>query len=343
MLKKITLLFFISFSIIHTACKKKNANGAAQAQGAPLPVEGRILGTDTLDETLTVIGTVKANESVMIMPEIGGKIESIGFKEGERVSKGQVLFKINDAELRAQLKSTSAQRSLAAIQEKRLAELSEINGVSKQEYDAAVYNLKQLEAAEELIQAQIEKTFIRSPFNGLAGIRTVSPGAFVTAGQALVGIQETGPLKVDFTVTEKYASKILSGVEIKVMTSKDTLSAKLLATGEQIDANTRNLAVRAIIENHKDKLIAGNTVEVELNFGEIRDAIMVPTQAIVPVNQGKQVWLLKGGKANPAKVVTGIKTKSDVQVESGVSPGDTLIVTGLLKLRPGAAVKVELK
>jgi membrane fusion protein (multidrug efflux system) len=323
----------------------KPATPGAAPKNSVLPVSGIITQTTTLANKVYASGTVLANEEVELRPEASGKILEINFKEGSLVSKGELLIKINDADLIAQQKKLQYQVKLATEQEERQKKLLDIQGVSQEEYDISLSQLNSYKADQDYTRALVAKTELRAPFNGVIGLKNVSEGSYVSPQQTIAWLQQIDPVKIDFSIPEKYASIIHKGdkINFSLSSSKETFTGEVYAVQPRIDVATRTLQVRALSPNKDRKIIPGSFVKVELVLKEYADAIMVPTQAIVPVLKGKNVFVSRGGLAVPQKVETGIRNDTAIQVVDGLQPGDTIITSGLMQLKPNTPVKVNLK
>lgn len=296
-----------------------------------------------LDEKLFVTGTVIANEEIVLMPEISGKIIQLNINEGTEVEKNELLVKINDADFQAQLKKLSFQVKLAEDKMSRLKQLLAISGISQEEYDIAFNQLNTLKADEDFTKAQIAKTEIRSPFKGIVGLKSVSEGTFVSPTTRIASIQQINQVKIDFSIPEKYADVINKNdpIHFTVANKNEKYTAKVYAMEPKIDFSTRTLQLRAVADNRDGKLFPGITAKIEVPLKQITDAIMVPTEAIIPVLKGQKVFVCKNGKAQERIVETGVRTDSGIQIVSGISAGDSVITTGIMQLKPGGLVKVS--
>lgn len=290
-------------------------------------------------------GTLIANESTDIHPEISGRLVSLNVAEGKFVSKGTLLAKIYDGDLQAQLKKLQVQLDIAKTNEQRSAQLLKIQGISKADYDASLLNVSNIQADIDVTNADITKTEIRAPFNGKLGLRNISPGAYVSPSTVLASIQQVDVLKLDFTVPEKYSTDMKQGrpVLFNVEGSDKTFTAKVMATESSISQDTRTLTVRAIVQNkNKDAvLVPGSFAKVSLNFDPNTHALMIPTQAVIPQARGKKVVIYKDSTANFVDVTTGIRDSARVEILTGLAPGDTVIITGLLSVKPNGKVRIN--
>lgn len=216
-----------------------------------------------------------------------------------------------------------------------------INGISQADYDQAVLQVNSINADIEVLKVQIRKTEVRAPFDGLIGLRNISIGSEVTPTTACATTRSLQQLKLDFSVPEKYSGQIKTGMKVKFTVQGDELKhdATVMATEEEIDMTTRNLNARAVVKNRDATLKPGAFATVELELSEINNALMVPSQALIPQERNKQLIIAKEGKAKFITVLAGIRQESTVQVLSGIASGDTVVTTGILFLRPGAGLK----
>lgn len=305
-----------------------------------LPVSVMIAKPQKVNSVIEATGTLTACDEVELKPETGGKIVMLNINEGAFVKKGTLLLKINDAELQAQLKKLMLQKDVAIRNEERLKKLMAINGVGQQDYDLALTQLNNIVSDIQLLQAQIEKTEIRAPFSGKIGLRNVSNGAVIAQGTTVATLVNTNKLRVDFFIPERYAPIVSIGkrVDLEIDGIKEPIAAKVIATESKIDFASRNIKVRAEVQNDKN-LIPGAFAKVKLNVSS-ENAIMVPTSVVIAEARGKKIMRFQNGKAVPASIETGIRTKDEVQVVSGVAVGDTIITSGMMFLKPDADVSV---
>ncbi len=311
----------------------------------PLVVETMVLSPSASNLNQTFTGTLLANEAVEIRAEVPGRIETIGFEEGAQVAKNQLLIKINDDELQAQLLKIDARVELATTEVNRKKELFALKGISQEELDISTNNLRTLVAEKELLKAQLNKTEIRAPFAGTIGLRSLSVGAFVTATALLTTLQQIDPIKIDFKVPEKTNRLLKKGQEFSFTTegSSTTYQAKVYAKESYIDPETRTILVRALCRNIDQQLIPGSFARIKLQLNPNQQSIFIPAQAVIPVLNGEQAYIIKNGLATPCPVATGIRTDSTVEIQNGLNAGDTLILTGLLQLKPGQPITSRTK
>ena len=346
----LTGISIIIFSSCGSSDKNPAANkpGGSQAGGQggqqpPMAVDIFVIKPTLINEKIEVSGSLEANETTDIHPEISGRLVQLNIAEGKFVKKGALLAKIYDGDLQAQLKKFQVQLDIAKTNEERSAQLLKIQGISKSDYDASLLNVNNIRADIDITNASITKTEIRAPFDGKLGLKNVSPGAFVTPLTVVTTISQVNKLKLQFSVPEKYGAEIKNGqpISFTVNGSEKTFTATVLATETTIGQDTRSLTVRAIVQNNDPALIPGTFANVQMILGNDPNAIMIPNSSIVPQGRKKQVFVFKGSKALPMEITTGVRDSANVQVLAGLAPGDTLITSGLLFLRPGIDVKIS--
>jgi membrane fusion protein (multidrug efflux system) len=326
---------------IFTGGDDKTQNRPGRA-GEAVSVDALIIRPEILHHEIKSTGTAMADEEVSLRTETGGRVISINFREGAAVSKGDLLLKINDAELQARLKKVELEIELAEEMEYRQRKLLEKEGVSREEYDKTLSRLNTLKADRDLIAAGIDKTEVRAPFDGIIGLRKVSPGAYISTGTGIARLVRMRPLKIEFSVPQKYSAHVSAGDTVEFQSTKkaERYIAEIYAIEPKIDPETRMLAIRAIFSNRNKELLPGAYVDLNLILDEIEDALMIPTQALVPGISGEFVYLYKNGKAAKQIVKIGIRTPERVQIVEGLAPGDTLISSGIIQLRPGIPVQL---
>ncbi len=305
-------------------------------------VDGYIVKAQLFQENIEVPGNIVATEVAEIHPELSGRIVQLNVAEGKYISKGTVLAKLYDGDLRAQLNKVQIQLALAQKTEERQAQLLKIQGISQQDYDISLLQVNSLKADIGILETSISKTVVRAPFSGKLGLKNISPGAYVSPASIIAVINQTNQLKLDFTVPEKYIDKIKTGqsVTFTFEGSRKQLGAKVIATESNINESTRSLTVRASVTGKDNGLLPGSFAKVQLSFDPDTNALLIPTQAVLPQARGKKVILYKGGTAIFADVTTGVRDSARVQIIDGLKAGDTILVTGLLSVRPEAKVQI---
>jgi membrane fusion protein (multidrug efflux system) len=339
------LVFFISILFL-TSCGRKKKDiaqqKAATTKPPPMRVDGYIVKAQLFQENIEVPGNIVATEVAEIHPELSGRIVQLNVAEGKYISKGTVLAKLYDGDLRAQLNKVQIQLALAQKTEERQAQLLKIQGISQQDYDISLLQVNSLKADIGILETSISKTVVRAPFSGKLGLKNISPGAYVSPASIIAVINQTNQLKLDFTVPEKYIDKIKTGqsVTFTFEGSRKQLGAKVIATESNINESTRSLTVRASVTGKDNGLLPGSFAKVQLSFDPDTNALLIPTQAVLPQARGKKVILYKGGTAIFADVTTGVRDSARVQIIDGLKAGDTILVTGLLSVRPEAKVQI---
>ncbi|WP_353131860.1 efflux RND transporter periplasmic adaptor subunit [Pseudopedobacter sp.] len=339
------VLAYLIFNRISSDSKKKPENNkTAQSKGAGTALNGIIIKAEKFDNSISVSGSIEANEQIKLRSEISGLVRDIYFNEGSVVSKGAILIKIDDRELKAQLAQALTKEKLAFEVERRSSKLFDAEAISQEEYDNSLAEFKSLQAQTQLIKAQLSKTEIRAPFSGKIGLRSISVGAYITPTTDIANLVSVNPVKIDFSIPEKYAKRVKVGsrLDFTVAGNKKEMKATVYAIEPAIDVNTRTLLLRARAENPNGDLLPGTFANIKLPLESIDNAILVPTEAVVPVLKGKQVFVYKNGKAIATDVETDIRTDKDVLVTSGLSVGDTILTSGLMSLRSDQDVKIKI-
>jgi membrane fusion protein (multidrug efflux system) len=344
-MRYLTLLLLATIAIFSCGKSDSTKENAAPGSGGPktgfnvTAVEGFVVKPTVLTETVTASGTLIPAEETELHPEASGRVVAINLPEGRSVSKGTLLLKIFDEDLKTQISKLEIQIKQAEITEQRLGDLLKVKGVSQQEYDLAVLQTQTLKSELELLRINIRKTELRAPYDGIIGLRKISPGAYVTPANAIATIRSFQALKLDFSVPEKYSALIRSGqiVTFTVGGDSKTHTATVQATEQSISTDNRNLLVRAIVRDSRG-LLPGAFAEVNLSLGNNLKALMIPNQAIIPQARDKKVIINKNGKATFVTVKTGIRQAGMIEITNGIQAGDTVATTGMLFLRPDASL-----
>ena len=319
---------------------------SASEKNAPrntiLRVNGIVVQPTSLDNNVLSSGTLVASENVDLHAQASGTITEMNLQEGSFVAKGTLLIKLFDSDLKAQIKKLDAQKDAAERTEHRLKQLLAINGVGQQDYDNALTQYKGICADIDNVKAQIEKTEIHAPFDGIVGLRNVSSGAYLTPAITVASLQKINPLKIDFSVPEKYAAEINKGdmVKFTIAGFSTGFVAKVYAIEPHVDEDTRMIKVRALVQNADAKLLPGAFADVEVVLKRIDGALMVPTQCVIPNIRNKQVIVVKNGKAEFRVVQTGIRNESTVQITHGIDAGDTVVTSSLLFVKSAMNLNV---
>jgi membrane fusion protein (multidrug efflux system) len=321
------------------------AAGPVAAAKAPpgIAVEASKVSIVSLPQALTAVGSLRSDETVVLRPEVAGRVERILFREGERVGKGDVLVRLDDSVQQADLDRAKANLTLSKSKHERSIDLRNKGFISTQALDEAVNNLKVAEADAGLMAARIAKTAIRAPFSGTIGLRQVSVGDYVKEGQDMVNLESLDPLKVDFRVPELALSQVKDGQNLQI--TLDALPDKaydgrVYAINPLIDANGRAIVIRAVVPNRDARLRPGMFARVRLFISGVKDTIVVPEESLFPVGDDKYVYKVVDGKATRQKIEIGQRREGRVEVVNGLAPEDVVVTAGVFKLREGAPVAV---
>jgi len=308
-----------------------------------IPVEVITPKVDTVAFEVTAVGTLRAEESVIIRSEIAGRIVSLHFSEGQAVKAGTVLIKLDPAEYQAGLAESTAAVRLNELNFNRIKGLLSKKLVSRQEFDEAQAKLDESRARQALDKTRLEKSTIVAPFNGILGLRNISVGAYIQAGDDLMSLTNVDSVKLDFRVSEKFLPKITIGQKVKVQVDSypnQNFTGKVYALNPALDEETRTILLRARIPNIDKKLFSGMFARVRLILEEHENAILIPEQAITPKGQNSFVYKFVDGKVLLSKVILGQRRFGDVEILDGVEINDKVISAGHLKLQDGVAVKI---
>jgi len=338
----------VILSILVTGCGKKEdkvsggGRGNARSKG-PLAVEGFVVESSEVSETVEVPGTLFPAEETQIRAEVSGRVIQLNIPEGAVVNKGVMLVKLFDQDLQAQLRKLEVQLQIAEKTVERQKELLAINGISQQDFDLSSLTADNLKADIQTIKIAISKTEIRAPYAGQVGLRNVSLGSYLSPTEIITTLREVDQLKLVFSVPEKYAQAISKGytVKFRVDGGKQDHTATVMATEGNVDQATRTLKIRALVKYQSKELVPGVFARVNLQLGKDNQALMIPTQAIIPQARNKQVIVLRKDSAMFSVVETGVRDSAYIQVVSGLKRGDTIITTGLMAIRPAAKIKIS--
>ncbi|KUK60007.1 MAG: RND family efflux transporter, MFP subunit, partial [Bacteroidetes bacterium 38_7] len=288
-------------------------------------------------------GTLLPDEEEELSFEAQVKLVGIYFDEGRRVKKGELLAKLNDAPLQAQLLKLQAQHKLTEEKLFRQKQLLDRDAISRESYDQVATELQTIEADIKLLEARIAETELRAPFDGIIGLRLISEGAYATTQTPIARLVKISPLKLEFSIPERYAGNVSPGFPVKF--SIDGISkefqAEVYAVEPKVEINTRTIVVRAFYPNKNEELKPGRFTSVILILSQLDNAIAIPTQALIPEMDGEKVFVYRNGKAEKINVTTGLRTESQIEIKSGLKFGDTLLTTATLQLRQGLPVKLD--
>ncbi len=309
-----------------------------------LPVTGTIAKPSYLTNGIRSAGSLLANEEVDIVGKVSGKVTAVYFKEGSKVKKGDLLVKIYDEDLQAQLRRSEIQEKMLSEKLERQRVLLSKDAVSREAFDQLQTDYNVILADINLLKVRIAETEVRAPFDGVIGFRYVSEGTYVTPQVKIAHLFDQSILKLEFAINEKYVSENLMGKKISFETEgySDEFFATVYAVDYRIDQTTRTIGLRARYDNRTGKLVPGMYASLTLITDEKMNALQVPTEAIVPEMNEKKIWVARNGRAELIPVVTGARTASAIEVISGLAAGDTVLTTGLIQLRPNMAVRVNI-
>ena len=323
---------------------KKGAAGPAMVneKAKAMPVDIYLAKLESVSNEIFASGTMVANEEVELKSETSGRLTRLDISEGALITKGQLIAKINDADIQAKLKKVRYERELATQILARQKSLLNINAISKEEYDIVVNKVNTLSADKEALQVALAQTEVRAPFSGRIGLKYISVGAYLTPTITIATLVQTNPIKMDFSIPEKYSSHIKKGktVQFSQDGSNTKYSATILAIDPKIDESLRTLKVRSTAPNKEGKFMPGMFVKVSAPL-EKTESIMVPSQILIPFVGGKKLYVLKNGMAEERSVTTGLRTEDMVEVIEGVSVGDSLVASGLMSLKKGQALRAS--
>lgn len=341
-LRQLAQLLILPLVAALIGCAEQSAAPRSQAASA-IPVEIVVLQPRYLENTIETTGSLLADEEIELRSEISGRVVGLYFQEGKPVRKGDLLMKINDRDLIAQLTRKELEEKLAQDEEKRARKLLSVEGISQEEYDRILNKVQLLQAEEEELKAEIAKTEIFAPFDGVIGLRSVSEGGYVSPSMLAATLQDIDPIKVEFSVPEKYVGLLKVNLPVKATIGglDSVYTGAVYAVESKIDRSTRTIRARATIPNRDRSLIPGSFARIELTLEQIADAIVIPSQAIVPQLDGDRVYVVRDGKAAFIPVQTGVRMSSELQITNGLQAGDSLILTGLLQISDGKAVQAR--
>lgn len=324
--------FFLKIGLTKSSNKEKDIKKKSHKK-----VDAYVVSPSLLISGITVTGSLVAFDEVELKNEVAGRVVKVNLPEGQFVRKGTLLVKLFDDDLQAGLRKLKAQQAIQQRIYERQKQLLQVNGISQNDYEQTLLQLNSISADIAEQKALIRKMEICAPFDGTIGLRNVSIGAFVSASTQLATIRTNQKLKLDFYVPEKYSGFITNGMTVNftMYDGTKTFNAKVIATEHGIEEATRNLKVRAIVTNPSKELVPGAFANVHLQFGKNMNALMIPTQAIIPNQENKQVIIAKHGKAHFVNVRTGIRESSKIEIVEGLQTRDTIMTSGILFLKEG--------
>jgi len=331
------------------AAPRQGAAAPARPGGGPagggfaVPVEAIKVTVETAQRETLAIGTFRSYESVIIRPEVTGRVAELSFREGEKVTRGQVMVRLDDSVEKATLAQAEARLNLAKSNFNRAQTLVARDVGTVKALDEARAGLLSAEADITLAKARLEKLSIAAPFDGIAGLRKVSIGTYLSPGTDIVNLEQIDPLKIDFRVPENFLPSVKDGATIAVTVDAfpgRSFAGRIYAIDPLIDQAGRSIVVRARIDNPGDILRPGLFARVTLTLAVRDNAIFVPEQSIIPIGDKAFVYRVVDGKIANTPVKLGLRRNARVEVLEGLSPGDLVVTAGQLKVQDGRAVTV---
>lgn len=312
--------------------------------GSQLTVNAEIVQAQNFSNEINLSGTLEPDEQVQIRSEISGVIRELAFREGAYVEKGQLLIRMDDSELQAQLIQAQSREKLTEDNEKRATLLLEREAISTQEYDVSYADYESAKAQTALIRAQLAKTRVLAPFSGRIGLRSVSVGEYLTPTVVVANLMNVNRVKILFSIPEKYSGQVQPGHPIRFTSSNLTrdYEGEVYAIEPGVDETTRTIQIRAIANNPNGELVPGSFARIVLPLEQFENSLLIPTYAVIPVQNGKQVFIYRDGRSVAVPVETESRTTTDVLVTEGLSPGDTLITSGIMTIRDGMSLQVRI-
>ncbi len=337
----IVMLALVAFFLKLAFTKSNEKDKRGEKGKVEKKVDAIIVKPSLLINEISVSGSLLAFEEVELKNEVAGRVVKINLPEGKFVKKGTLLVKLFDDDLQSSLHKLTTQLAIQQKMYNRQSELLKVNGISQNDYDQTGLLLNSLKADIEVEKTLIRKTEVLAPFDGVIGLRNISIGAIVTPATLLSTIRTANKIKLDFSVPEKYSSVISTGMKVKFrMSNNDKVyDATVIATEQGINVGTRSLKVRALVNSSARELVSGAFANVTLRLSENKNALMIPTQTIIPEEENKSVIVARHGKAHFITVQTGIRKASDIEITDGLQPGDTVITSGLLFLKEGGKLQ----
>jgi len=333
------VVIFCLYSMLIWAAAPASKSGGPP----PMPVEAEAVSMGTVNVELSAVGSLQANESVIIRPEISGRIQSIQFDEGQDVKKGAILVTLDPSEYKSLLAESQASVKLAQLKYQRSKDLLKKNLSSQQQFDEDAAKLDEVKANRDVNSERLAKTVIRAPFGGVVGLRTVSPGAVVQPGQDMVNLEEVHLLKLDFRVPEIYLPDLKTGLKVTVAVDAfptEVFSGEVYAIAPRVEESSRSVLLRARVKNEGNRLRPGIFAKVDLRLSSRESALLIPEEALWPVAKDMFVYRVVDGKALMTNVKIGKRMKGQVEVVEGLTKDDMVVTAGQMKLRNEAPVVV---
>ncbi len=344
MLNRSVIIFSIFITMLGASCKNDTQEQTKGGSGRAKDVkaEGFVVKPEVFEQEYKASGTLLANEEIEIHPEITGRVTKIHFTEGSYVHKGQTLVSLFDADILAEIQKLKKQKALQQKLMQRQKELVDIGGISRQDYETTQTGIATIDADIDVQEAELRRTKIVAPFDGIVGIRSISTGAIVSPTTTIALLRQVNPLKMDFSVPEQYHSYIKTGKSVffTVTGIEGNKVGTIKTVDPGADMTTRTVKIRATVPNSNRELVAGSFAEVMIPFQSNNDALLIPSQAVIPTTREKKVALVKNGKAELVTVELGARTEDKVEIVKGLQNGDTVLTTGLMQVKQGMDVTI---
>jgi len=336
-------LVVLSLGISIIACSKSDApkeGGGGKRGEQTVKVEAVVAKTEDIKSSVRGLGILLPSKEVEIQAEMTGRVLAVYFSDGQNVRAGESLVKIEDANLRAAMLKANSKLTLTRSTAARKKQQFDARAISAQEWEAVEADLQAAQADSIDAAANLAKAIVRAPFEGKLGIGKINLGKRLSVGEPIVKIVQKYPLKVDFSVADKYASILKTGMDVEINRGGNSYKAKVDALESSLDGSTRTLLARAIIEGKPEDLVPGAPLEFLLDLPS-RESLTVPPEAIGSDALGSTVYLYRGGKAKLTRIEIGMRFVDRVEVLSGVNAGDTVLCAGASPVRDGGAVEVS--
>ncbi|MFZ1728643.1 MAG: efflux RND transporter periplasmic adaptor subunit [Bacteroidota bacterium] len=318
------------------------SNDKEREDSRPVLAEGYLVQPEYHVVSIRATGDLLANEEVEIKAPVAGNVRKIYFRESQFVNRGELLVDIDNRSWVAQKKGLEARLISAEGELRRKTKLLETQVISEEEVEQSAADVGSLKAQVEGLDVMIDLAAVRAPFAGRLGMRNFSPGAYLSQGSVITRLVQTDKVKVNFTVPAKYAAQAAAGQEVKVISSSgDTASAEVYAVNARISQSSRSLQIRAIMNKKHPSFIPGDFVQVLLVVERKTDALLIPAECIVPELKKQVVFVISDGKAMRREVETGSRTSDRVEILKGLSPGDTVLTTGLMEVKDGDRIELQ--
>ncbi len=342
----IVIVIFFGVVIFLNKCQHPSSSDKNNkiASAPALSVDVVVAQNQKLEYPIYSNGTLLSNEEVELKNEIAGRVVKINFKEGAFVKRGSLLVKLYDNDLQSQLKKLLFQEELAQKIELRQKDLLSVNGISQQDYEISQNELNTFKADIEILKTAISKTEIKAPFDGKIGLKNISEGAFLQVNSTIATFYDIDPIKVEFSIPEKFLHQVNYESPIFFTTSSDTLvyNAKIYAIEPEIEISNRSLKIRAKTSNSELKLLPGEFAKITIPLKTIPSTILIPTQSLIPELSGQSVYISVQGMARKISVETGMRFDSTVEIVKGIHAGDTILTSGMMQVRPKMPLKINI-